>query len=81
MPADFLPTASLDMLRRRAELLERCGRFFDERGFLEVETPLLSHDTVVDRHLDPIPVTLFSDARQPQVGKPSCGCKLRPSSR
>jgi len=70
MPADFLPTASLDMLRRRAELLASVRRFFDERGFLEVETPLLSHDTVVDRHLDPIPVTLFADPRQPQAGKP-----------
>jgi len=69
MPADFLPTASLDMLRRRAELLASVRRFFDDRGFLEVETPLLSHDTVVDRHLDPIPVTLFNDARQPQAGK------------
>ena len=69
MPADFLPTASLDMLRRRAELLKRVRRFFDERGFLEVETPLLSHDTVVDRHLDPLPVTLFDDPRQPERGE------------
>jgi lysyl-tRNA synthetase class 2 len=66
--ADFLPTASLDMLRRRADLLKQVRRFFDDRGFLEVETPLLSHDTVVDRHLDPLPVTLFSDPRQPEVG-------------
>lgn len=69
MPDDYLPTASLDMLRRRAELLESVRRFFDERDFLEVETPLLSHDTVVDRHLDPIPVTLFRDPRQPQAGE------------
>src|SRR5262245_14287677 len=68
MSPDFLPTASLDMLRRRAELLKQVRQFFDNRGFLEVETPLLSHDTVVDRHLDPLPVTLFRDAREPSNG-------------
>jgi lysyl-tRNA synthetase class 2 len=66
---DFLPTASLDMLRRRAELLKQVRRFFDDRGFLEVETPILSHDTVVDRHLDPLAVTLFSNPRRPQDGE------------
>jgi lysyl-tRNA synthetase class 2 len=35
-------------------LLRRLRQFFDARGFLEVETPILSADTVVDRHLDPI---------------------------
>jgi lysyl-tRNA synthetase class 2 len=69
MPPDFLPTASLDMFRRRAELLGRVRAFFDSRGFLEVETPLLSHDTVIDRHLDPIPVTLFKDSRQHEQGE------------
>src|SRR6188508_3083852 len=68
MPPDFLPTASLDMLRRRAELLKQVRQFFDSRGFLEVETPLLSHDVVVDRHIDPIPVTLFAEPRQPERG-------------
>jgi elongation factor P--(R)-beta-lysine ligase len=69
MPADFQPSASLAMLRHRAELLAKVRRFFDERGFLEVETPILSHDTVVDRHLDPLAVTLFSDPRRPDEGK------------
>ena len=68
MQPDFLPTATLDLLRRRAELLKQVRRFFDDRGFLEVETPLLSHDTVVDRHLDPLGVTLFPDPRQPERG-------------
>src|SRR4051812_34201373 len=67
--SDFLPSASANMLRRRAELLKQVRRFFDERGFLEVETPILSHDTVVDRHLDPLAVTLFHDPRQPQRGE------------
>jgi elongation factor P--(R)-beta-lysine ligase len=66
--SDFLPTATLDMLRRRAVLLKQVRQFFDSRGFLEVETPILSHDTVVDRHLDPIPVTLFDEPRQPERG-------------
>lgn len=67
--SDFLPTASLEMLRRRAELLAQIRDFFHHRGFLEVETPLLSHDTVVDRHLDPLAVTLFSDPQQPEKGE------------
>jgi len=56
--ADFLPAASLETLRLRAQLLRRVREFFDGRGFLEVETPLLSADTVIDRHLDPFAVTL-----------------------
>lgn len=69
MMSDFLPSASLEMLRRRAELLKQVRRFFDGRDFLEVDTPVLSRDTVVDRHLDPLSVTLFADARHPQVGQ------------
>ncbi len=53
---DFRPTASWERLRLRAGLLRRVREFFDCRGFLEVETPILSADTVVDRHLDPFPV-------------------------
>ena len=58
MSADFRPTASWQHLRRRAELLRRLRALFDDRGFLEVETPILSADTVVDRHLDPFRTTV-----------------------
>jgi elongation factor P--(R)-beta-lysine ligase len=59
----------LEVLRLRAELLRRVRRFFEDRGFLEVETPVLSADTVIDLHLDPVPVTLFSDPRRMQDGQ------------
>lgn len=66
---DFQPTATWANLRARADLLRRLRRFFDARGFLEVETPLLSRDTVVDLHLDPLPVNLFGDPRQADAGR------------
>ncbi|MBN2023218.1 MAG: EF-P lysine aminoacylase GenX [Pirellulales bacterium] len=53
---DFRPTANWDALRLWAVMLARLRRFFAERGFIEVQTPLLSADTVIDRHLDPFRV-------------------------
>ena len=54
---DFLPTATLADLQLRAYLLAVVRRFFDGRGYFEVDTPLLSHDRVVDPHLDPFVCT------------------------
>ncbi|MDD3469295.1 MAG: EF-P lysine aminoacylase EpmA [Thermoguttaceae bacterium] len=51
---EFASTASWDHLVRRATMLERVRHFFAVHGFLEVETPLLSQDTVVDRYIDPL---------------------------
>ena len=50
---DYLPTASLRMLRCRAALLSTIRRVFDDAGYFEVETPLLSADIVVDAWLEP----------------------------
>jgi lysyl-tRNA synthetase class 2 len=50
---DFHPTASLPTLRHRALLLRAMRRFFDDAGYFEVETPLLSQDIVVDAWLEP----------------------------
>ena len=62
---EFRPTASLQNLRLRAELLRRVRDFFDRRGFLEVETPILSADTVVDRHLDPFSIDSRNAPNEP----------------
>ncbi len=48
---DWRPTASLDALRLRAEILAKIRAFFAEREVLEVETPLLASAPVTDLHL------------------------------
>jgi elongation factor P--(R)-beta-lysine ligase len=63
---DFLPTSTLQNLRLRAGLLRKLREFFLDCGFLEVETPILSADTVVDRHLDPFSLNVGS-AGQPRA--------------
>jgi lysyl-tRNA synthetase class 2 len=47
----FAPSASVDVLRARADLLSRIRVFFQARGVLEVETPALSRRAVTDVHL------------------------------
>lgn len=39
---DWMPSASIDALRMRARLYAFVRRFFEDRGVLEVETPVLS---------------------------------------
>lgn len=58
-PDDQPPVASLETLRLRAALLMAVRSFFDGRGYLEVDTPLLSRDVCVDAHLEPF-VTEFT---------------------
>jgi len=56
MTQDFLPTATVETLLKRAEIYRQIRAFFDTRGFIEVETPLLSADSVMDRHLHPLQI-------------------------
>ena len=49
--ADWRPSATLDALRHRAELLARLRTYFAEQGVLEVETPLLSTSSIPDPHI------------------------------
>src|SRR5690606_25215463 len=50
---DWQPTAPLNNLRRRAEIINGIRRFFAEREVLEAETPSLSAAAVSDPHLFP----------------------------
>jgi lysyl-tRNA synthetase class 2 len=50
----FGPAASLKSLQHRASLLRKLRAFFDERGFMEIETPLLATEIIPELHIEPI---------------------------
>jgi elongation factor P--(R)-beta-lysine ligase len=51
---DWRPSASLAILRKRAALLAKIRHFFNQRGYLEVETPILASHGVTDVYLSNI---------------------------
>ena len=55
-PDDWRAVASWEVLEVRAAMLGRLRRVFEQAGFLEVETPLLSRDVCVDEHIEPFVV-------------------------
>ena len=52
LSGEWLPTASMESLAARADLLCTIRRFFSDRDVMEVETPLLSQGTVPDAGID-----------------------------
>lgn len=48
---NWKPTASIETLKARAEIISQVRQFFAERDILEVETPLLCQHSVTDRHM------------------------------
>ena len=67
-PADWQPTATLQTLQQRAVLLRTVRNFFDARGYWELETPLLSHDIVVDAWLEPFVADWLPEPQRWQAG-------------
>lgn len=51
---DWLPSATLEALRARADLLARIRAFFASREVLEIETPLLCSSGVTDPAIEPL---------------------------
>lgn len=55
MNANWQPSASIENLRKRSELIQKIRNFFHSRGVLEVETPLMCHTSVTDPFIQSIP--------------------------
>jgi lysyl-tRNA synthetase class 2 len=51
MKSSWQPTASLQNLKKRADILTKIRAFFLARDVMEVETPLLCHATVTDAYI------------------------------
>ncbi|NOZ21743.1 MAG: EF-P lysine aminoacylase GenX [Planctomycetes bacterium] len=64
-----MPTASLENLHLRADLLKAVRRFFDKRGYLEVETPLISAEATVDPNLIPFVTEWIPPGRAAERGE------------
>jgi lysyl-tRNA synthetase class 2 len=47
-------SAKFAALVQRADLLRRLREFFHERGFLEVETPLVADEVIPELHIEPV---------------------------
>lgn len=48
------PTIRSQNLQLRGDVLWSIRKYFYEAGFIEVHTPIISQDTVIDRHIDPV---------------------------
>lgn len=63
MKEDWRPSASAETLRARARMLRDARAFFDARGLLEVEVPLLQGGANLDRGVEPVAVDHQGDRR------------------
>lgn len=55
------PSASIDALRQRAEIIATIRAFFKERGYWEVETPIMAHFGTSDVYLSNIKATFRNE--------------------
>ena len=60
------PTADIESIRERAELLARLRQFFANRTVLEVETPLLCRSGITDPSIEPLIVPRGDSPGQPR---------------
>lgn len=57
----WYPSTTHELLIQRAHVLKQIRQFFDSRGLLEVETPLMSRATVTAPHLEGFPVMVGNE--------------------
>ena len=66
MSESWRPYADINLIKLRAEVFAKVRQFMSERNIMEVETPVLSHATVTEFHLNSFNSTYSS----PQLNTP-----------
>lgn len=61
------PSASIELLRQRAVFMAKIRQFFNERGYLEVETPIMARYGTTDVYLSNIKATFRDQTYQLQT--------------
>ena len=64
---DWQPSASIDALKKRAQCFSKVREFFNARGYLEVETPVLGQYGVTDLYLTNITACVHGKTRYLQT--------------
>lgn len=57
---NWQPTATIETLIRRNQIIQQVRQFFADRCILEVQTPTLSHFAITDLHLSTFKTTFFA---------------------
>lgn len=60
---DRMPSDKLQALKVRAQMLALVRKFFEDRGVLEVDCPILNSATNIDDHIDPIEAIFLQDQK------------------
>lgn len=64
---DWQPSATIEMLQQRAGILKSIREFFNKRGYMEVETPLMCHTSVTDPFIQSIPALFQAQGKQNEI--------------
>lgn len=60
------PTANLDTLKKRAQLLSNCRSFFSQRGVMEIDVPILGRTGVSDPNIECLKADVFTLQSSPE---------------
>ena len=74
-PANLSVSSKIERLQDRALMLRAARRFFDARGVLEVDCPILSAQASVDAHIDLIPALYQGKDKHYMHSSPEFGMK------
>jgi elongation factor P--(R)-beta-lysine ligase len=63
----WVPCASIENLRKRAQIISSIREFFVSKNFLEVDTPILSKSGNTDPHIESLSTKVCTDSAVAEI--------------